>query len=119
MKKIILTKYGPPEVLQVQDCADSRPKNNQIKVKLFYSGINFAEIMARMHLYPGAPKPPSVLGAEGSGIIEEIGEKVVLPPHTSRYVYDLSFECSQEIKRKLKREFQEQDEKPLTLKESI
>ena len=51
--------------------------------------------------------------------VEEIGENTVLPPHTSQYVYDLSFECAQEIKRKLKREFQEQDEKPLTLKESI
>ena len=51
--------------------------------------------------------------------VEDIGENTVLLPHTSRYVYDLSYQCSIEVKRKLKHEFQEQDEKPLTLKESI
>ena len=51
--------------------------------------------------------------------VEEIGEKVVLPPHTSKYVYNLSFECSVEVRRKIKSEFQKQDEKPLTLEESI
>ena len=51
--------------------------------------------------------------------VEEIGENVVLPPHTSKYVYNLSFECSVEVRRKIKSEFQKQDEKPLTLEESI
>ena len=51
--------------------------------------------------------------------VEEIGENVVLPPHTSQYVYDLSYQCSIEVKRKIKSEFQKQDEKPLTLEESI
>ena len=51
--------------------------------------------------------------------VEEIGENVVLPPHTSQYVYDLSYQCSKEVKRKIKSEFQKQDEKPLTLEESI
>ena len=51
--------------------------------------------------------------------VEEIGEKVVLPPHTSKYVYNLSFECSVEVRRKIKSEFQKQDEKPITLEESI
>ena len=50
---------------------------------------------------------------------QEIGENLRLPPHTSKYVYDLSFECSVEVRRKIKSEFQKQDEKPLTLEESI
>ena len=51
--------------------------------------------------------------------VEEFGENVELPPHTSQYVYDLSYQCSIEVKRKIKSEFQKQDEKPLTLEESI
>ena len=48
--------------------------------------------------------------------VEEIGEKVVLPPHTSKYVYNLSFECSVEVRRKAEKK---QNEKPLTLEQSI
>ena len=32
--------------------------------------------MARMRLYPGAPKPPTSLGAEGCGVIESVGENI-------------------------------------------
>ena len=48
--------------------------------------------------------------------VKVIGGNVVLPPHISKYIYDLSFECSLEVKRKAK---EEQDKKPLTLKNSV
>jgi len=48
--------------------------------------------------------------------INVIGANMVLPPHISKYIYDLTFECSLEIKRKAK---EEQGEKPLTLKQSV
>ena len=48
--------------------------------------------------------------------LEEIGENLRLPPHTSKYVYDLSFECSVEVRRKAEKK---QNEKPLTLEQSI
>ena len=57
MKSIILTKYGAPEVLKVKELKDLEPSNNQARIKVHYAGINFAEIMARMKLYPGGPKP--------------------------------------------------------------
>ena len=76
MKSVILTKYGAPEVLQVRELKDLEPLNNQVRIKVHYAGINFAEIMARMKLYPGGPKPGSVLGGEVSGIIDEIGKDV-------------------------------------------
>jgi hypothetical protein len=41
---------------------------------------------------------------------------MVLPPHLSKYIYDISFECSLEIKRKAK---EEQSKKPLTLEKSV
>ena len=48
--------------------------------------------------------------------VKEIGANLRLPPHLSKYIYDLSFECSLEVKRKMK---EDQDKKPLTLKNSI
>jgi len=76
MKKIIITKYGPPSVLKVQEKRNPHPKEDEVLIRNQYTGINFSEIMARMRLYPGAPKPPSSLGAECCGIIESIGKNV-------------------------------------------
>ena len=76
MKSVILTKYGAPEVLQVRDFETPEPKANEIRIKVHYAGINFAEIMARMKLYPGGPKPGSVLGGEVSGIVDKVGAEI-------------------------------------------
>ena len=76
MKEIIITRYGPPEVLQVREKRTPTPRNGEVLVRNYFTGINFSEIMARMRLYPGAPKPPTTLGAEGCGIIESIGGDV-------------------------------------------
>ena len=48
--------------------------------------------------------------------VKEIGANMALPPQIHKYIYDLSFECSLEVKRKAK---EEQDKKPLTLKNSV
>jgi len=76
MKRIEYMKFGGPEVLQVRDFNLKEPKDNEVQIKTHFAGINFAEIMTRMGLYPGAPKPPSPIGGEASGIIEKIGSEV-------------------------------------------
>jgi len=48
--------------------------------------------------------------------VNEIGGNMVLPPHLSKYIYDISFACSVEVKRKAA---EEQSKKPLTLEQSI
>ena len=48
--------------------------------------------------------------------VKEIGENLRLPPHLSKYIYDISFECSVEVKRKAA---EEQSKNPLTLEQSI
>ena len=48
--------------------------------------------------------------------VKEIGGNLRLPPHLTKYIYDLSFECSLEVKRKAK---EEEDKKPLSLKDSV
>jgi NADPH:quinone reductase-like Zn-dependent oxidoreductase len=76
MKRIEYIKYGAPEVLQVKDFDLNELKDNEVQIKTHFAGINFAEIMTRMGLYPGAPKPPSPIGGEASGIIQKTGSKV-------------------------------------------
>ena len=48
--------------------------------------------------------------------VKVIGANMALPPQIHKYIYDLSFECSLEVKRKMK---EDQDKKPLTLKNSV
>ena len=48
--------------------------------------------------------------------VKEIGANLRLPPHLSKYIYDLSYECSVEVKRKAK---EEEDKKPLSLKDAV
>ena len=76
MRALVITEHGPPEVLKVQERPDPRPGPGEVRITVRAAGINFAELMARMGLYPDAPKPPCVVGYEVAGEIESLGEGV-------------------------------------------
>jgi NADPH:quinone reductase-like Zn-dependent oxidoreductase len=76
MKRIEYVKFGGPDVLQVRDFNLNDPLDDEVQIQTHFAGINFAEIMTRMGLYPGAPKPPSSIGGEASGIITKIGKNI-------------------------------------------
>jgi NADPH:quinone reductase-like Zn-dependent oxidoreductase len=76
MRAIWIMKHGGPEVLAVRETPDPRVLPGQVKVKVAACGLNFAEVMARQGLYPGAPRPPSIVGYEGAGTIAEVGPGV-------------------------------------------
>ena len=37
-------------------------------------GVNFADLLQRMGVYPGTPKPPFVPGIEIAGVVEKVAE---------------------------------------------
>lgn len=76
MRAVVITKHGGPSVLQVQERPDPALGAGQIRIDVAAAGINFADVMARMGLYPDAPKTPCVIGYEVSGTILELGEGV-------------------------------------------
>jgi synaptic vesicle membrane protein VAT-1 len=76
MRRIWITKPGPPEVLKVREEPDPEPKAGEVRIRVKAAGINFADLMARVGLYPDAPKPPCVVGYEVSGIIDRVGASV-------------------------------------------
>ena len=77
MRAVVLTGHGGPEVLQVQERpAPDRPRGGQALVDVRAAGINFADTMARMGLYPDAPKAPCVVGYEVAGTVAAVGPGV-------------------------------------------
>jgi synaptic vesicle membrane protein VAT-1 len=76
VKAVVQTANGGPEVLQVQERPDPEVGPGEVRIAVRAAGINFADTMARVGLYPDAPKPPCVLGYEVAGTVESIGEGV-------------------------------------------
>ncbi|MDB5219208.1 MAG: Synaptic vesicle rane protein [Myxococcaceae bacterium] len=76
MRQIWITKAGPPEVLQVREAPDPEPGDGEVRIRVRAAGINFADLMARVGLYPDAPKVPCVVGYEVSGVVDAIGSNV-------------------------------------------
>jgi synaptic vesicle membrane protein VAT-1 len=76
MKAVVLTGTGGYDVLQVQERPDPAVGPGEVRIAVKAAGINFADTMARVGLYPDAPKPPCVLGYEVGGVIESLGDGV-------------------------------------------
>ena len=76
MRAVVLTGHGGPEVLRVEERPEPTAGSGEILVRVHAAGINFADTMARVGMYPDAPKPPCVLGYEVAGIVEAVGHGV-------------------------------------------
>ncbi len=76
MKVAVVTRFGPPEVLQIQERQIPVPREEEVLVKVKAIGLNFADVMARLGVYPAVPDPPFVPGIEFSGVVSAIGREV-------------------------------------------
>ena len=76
MRALVITEHGPPEVLQLQERPDPVPGAGEVRVRVRAAGVNFADLLARVGLYPEAPKPPAVVGYEIAGEVESLGPGV-------------------------------------------
>jgi NADPH:quinone reductase-like Zn-dependent oxidoreductase len=85
MRAVVITRHGPPEVLQVQERPEPEARNGQVLIDVKAAGINFADTMARVGLYPDAPKPPCVVGYEVAGTRADTGERVMAGTMFSGY----------------------------------
>jgi synaptic vesicle membrane protein VAT-1 len=73
VRALTITKIGPPEVLQLRDWPDPELTAGHVVIDVQRAGLNFADVSARVGLYPDAPPPPCVVGYEVSGVVREIG----------------------------------------------
>lgn len=77
MRQVVIQRFGAPDVLEVRELPDPAPGAGDLRIRIRAAGINFADILARLGLYPDAPKPPMVVGYEVAGKVDEVGRDVV------------------------------------------
>ncbi len=76
MHVVRVPRFGPPEVLEYIEQPDQEPAAGEVRTTVKAVGVNFADITARMGLYPDSGKPPFVTGYEFSGVVDRVGEGV-------------------------------------------
>ena len=78
MKAIRIHEDGGPDVLRYEDAPDPEPGPGEVLVRLRAASLNHLDLWVRKGL-PSVPKP-RILGADGAGIREDTGERVVINP---------------------------------------
>lgn len=76
MRALVITTHGPPDVLKVMERPDPQAGEGQVRIAVKAAGINFSDLLARVGMYPDAPKPPCVIGYELAGDVESVGAGV-------------------------------------------
>jgi len=90
MKYIAWTKYGPPEVLKLEEVEKPVPKDDEVLIKIYATTVTAGDCELRGNQFPivfkiilrimfGVFKPKGkVLGQELSGVIESVGKNVTM-----------------------------------------
>src|SRR5579862_8062830 len=88
MKAIYIEQYGGAEVLQYGERPVPEPGKNEVLVKLVYSGVNMVDTNHRS----GTSKVPlpAIIGSEGSGVVDRVGEGVSMFKTGDRVVYTMA-----------------------------
>jgi NADPH:quinone reductase-like Zn-dependent oxidoreductase len=74
MRAVRIHEDGGPEVLVLEEAPDPVPGPGEVLVRLRASALNHLDVWVRKGL-PSVPKP-RILGADGAGVVEALGEGV-------------------------------------------
>jgi NADPH:quinone reductase len=73
MKRVIVDRYGGPEVLRIVEDDIPRPGPGEVRVRVLAAGVSYTDAMLRVGSYLGVPKPPFTPGYELVGVVEAVG----------------------------------------------
>lgn len=74
MKAVVITGFGGPEVLEIQDVPNTQPGPEEVLVRVQGTALNRADLLQRLGRYaapPGAPQ--NIPGLEFAGEVAELG----------------------------------------------
>ena len=74
MRAIEISKNGGPDVLELKDISLEKPNADEVTIEHKAIGLNYIDTYHRSGLYP--LKLPTGIGAEGAGVITEVGSNI-------------------------------------------
>ncbi|MFC2017143.1 medium chain dehydrogenase/reductase family protein [Chloroflexota bacterium] len=75
-KRVVISRKGGPEVLQVVEEELAEPAAGEARVKISVTGVAFADVAARKGMYPSAPPIPFAPGYDIVGVVDKVGAGV-------------------------------------------
>ena len=74
-RAVVIDRTGGPEVLEYRETPLSAPGPGEVTLAQEAVGLNYIDVYHRTGLYP-VPSLPAVIGMEGAGVVEAVGEGV-------------------------------------------
>ena len=75
--KVVVSRHGGPEVLQVVEEDLPEPRTGEVRVKVQAAGVSAYDLMhRRSRMLPGVPRVPFTLGQDIVGVVDKLGEGV-------------------------------------------
>jgi NADPH:quinone reductase-like Zn-dependent oxidoreductase len=75
--RVVVTRHGGPDVLQVVEENLPEPQAGEVRVKVLAAGVSAYDLMFRQSgLLPGTPRVPFTLGEDFVGVVDKLGEGV-------------------------------------------
>jgi NADPH:quinone reductase len=74
--RVIVTRYGGPEVLSVAEEECPEPKTGEVRVRVLAAGVALPDVMAREGVHPETPRAPFTPGWDLVGVVDRVGAGV-------------------------------------------
>lgn len=75
-RRVVVSHFGAPEVLQVVEETLREPEPGEVRVRIKASGVSFADVLLREGIHPEARRPPFTPGWDLVGEVDKLGEGV-------------------------------------------
>ena len=75
-KRVVVTRYGGPEVITVNEEDVPAPKAGEVRVKVLAAGVSLPDVLAREGVHPETPRVPYTPGWDLVGTIDQPGRGV-------------------------------------------
>jgi NADPH2:quinone reductase len=76
LTRIVVTRYGGPDVLRVVEEECPEPKGGEVRVKVLAAGVALPDVLAREGVHPETPPVPFTPGWDLVGVVERLGAGV-------------------------------------------
>lgn len=76
MKAARIHRFGPPEVIVIEDIPRPFPAPGEVRVRVVAAGVGPWDALIREGQSKVSPQPPLTLGSDLSGVVEEVGAGV-------------------------------------------